>query len=274
MVKNIIISCLLAFGLNSCEKEEFMIANLNDNKITALGHGGMGKNSLSPMNSFESISRCLNFDIDGVEFDLQMTKDSVLVLYHDEDLSTKTNLSGLVNSSTWSELQKAHYTQKAYLSYSIISLDQLFTHTKNIQEYTFTLDCKLYTKNNKSQFYTSYAEALVEIIQKYDLMHNVTIESTDGAFLKLLKESGSDYKLFIYPDFFENGLDIAIDLNLFGITSSIENVTKRQIEIAHENNIRVALFGTSSRSAHIKAIEMNPDYLQTDNVPGLIKLLN
>jgi glycerophosphoryl diester phosphodiesterase len=274
MIKNITISCILVFGLNSCEKEEFTIINLNGNKITTLGHGGMGKNSLYPMNSFESISKCLNFGIDGVEFDLQMTKDNVLVLFHDKDLSSKTNLSGTINSYTWNELQTAHYTQKAYLNYSIISLDQLLTHTQNIQKYTFTIDCKLYTNNNESQFYLSFADALVSIIEKYNLIDNVTIESEEEEFLKLLKQNGSDYKLFIYPEIFENGLDIAINLNLYGITSSVVDITKNQIEIAHDNNLKVALYGTSSRSSHIKAIKMNPDFLQTDNVSDLTKLLN
>ena len=50
-----------------------------------------------PINTFESIMHCINVGSDGTEIDVQITKDGVLVAYHDKELSNKTNKCGLVN---------------------------------------------------------------------------------------------------------------------------------------------------------------------------------
>ncbi len=271
-MKKIIFFCLVA--LISCRKEKFNILNLNGNKITALGHAGMGIEDTYPINSGESILKCLNLGVDGTEFDVQMTKDSVLVLHHGNDLSDNTNLKGVINSLNWSEVKNAYYTATPHLKYSIISLDQLFSKIENIQKYKFTFDCKLYTNtNNIDRFYESYINAVVNIIQKYRVENNVYIESQSEYFLDLFKNKKSDSKLFIYRSTFESGLDIALSKGLFGITISTRNITKEQIKIAHDNNLLVAIWNIHSKSDNVDAINKNPDFIQTDKVKNLIKLL-
>lgn len=137
--------CVFLLFFCSCKKEKFDIENLNGNKILALGHGGMGLGDTYPMDSAESILHCLNLGMDGTEFDVQMTADSVLVAYHDSELSQSTNLKGTINSLNWSEVKNAHYKETLYLNYTIISLDQLFSNLPNPQQYKFTFDCKLAT---------------------------------------------------------------------------------------------------------------------------------
>ena len=84
---------LLIFLFPSCQKETFNINNLNGD-ILVMGHGGMGVSHAYPMNTFESIMHCINLGVDGTEIDVQMTKDGVLVAYHDKELSNKTNKCG------------------------------------------------------------------------------------------------------------------------------------------------------------------------------------
>jgi len=272
-MKKIIIFCLFFSIIISCKKEKNNIENLNGNRITALGHAGMGIGNTYPMNSYESIYKCLNLGMDGTELDVQMTKDSVIVAYHGQDLSDNTNIKGLINSLSWNEIKNTHYTQTPYLNYNIISLDQLFSNIENIQKYKFTFDCKLYNNNNSKHFFESYINALVSLIQKYQLENNIYIESQSVEFLTLFKNIKPDYKLFIYPSSFESGLDIALTLGLYGITISTRNITKEQIKIAHDNNLLVAIWNTHSESDNIEAIKKNPDFIQTDKVKNLIKLI-
>ena len=62
-----IITLILIVLICSCSKENIDIINLNNNKIDALGHGGMGTRSVYPLNAFESILKCLNSGADGTE---------------------------------------------------------------------------------------------------------------------------------------------------------------------------------------------------------------
>ena len=132
--KNILFLLLLAI---SCNKKEYTIDNLNNGKITKMGHAGMGITSLYPINSFESIQSCLSIGSDGTELDVQMTKDSVLVAFHDKELSTLTHLTGSVNDYKWEELKHAKYKQIPYLNYSILSLNDLFSNI-NKEDFKFT----------------------------------------------------------------------------------------------------------------------------------------
>ena len=272
-MKKTYICLFLLLSLVSCEKEEFNIVNLNGNKITALGHGGMGIGSTYPMDSFESISMCLNLGMDGSEMDVQMTKDSVLVAYHDNELAGNTTLSGIINSKNWKEIQQARYSHSPYLGYSLVSLDQLFAGIKNYDNYKFTFDCKLIQDENNKNFYHTYINALIAIVQKYELEDNIYIESQSATFLSILKDKKPEFKLFIYPDSFNSGLKTAVELGICGITISTRDITTAQIKEAHDHNLMVAIWNTLSESDNIEAIKKNPDFIQTDKVRNLIKLL-
>ena len=268
---SLIIFCLL---LLSCKKEEFEVENLNNNVITLLGHGGMGIGSNYPMNSYESILKCLNLGMEGAEIDIQMTKDSVLVLYHDQEIQVNSSLKGTVNSFAWDELKNLSYNNTPYLScYSIITLEQLFFSIKNIQDYKFTFDCKLYTNNNTNQFQEAYINALIKIIEKYQLEKNVYIESQNEDFLKVLKSKKPDYNLFIYPSTFDTGIEIAKSLQLYGITISSRSITREQIQLAHKQGLRIAIWNIHSKKDHKEAINKSPDFIQTDNVRTLLDLM-
>jgi glycerophosphoryl diester phosphodiesterase len=264
----------LLFLLGSCKQESFNINNLNNNKIVVLGHGGMGSGQTYPMNSFESIAKCLAIGAHGSEMDIQLTKDSVLVVFHDKDLSSITNLSGMVNELNWSEIKHAHYTETPYLNYPIISLNELLENTAHLQDFQFTFDCKLISEISENKYHKTYATALLDIIQKYQLEKNVYIESRNTNFLSLLQSENKDLQLFIYPNNFRDGLEIASNMELFGITISTKLITKEQVEEAHENNIRVAIWNTHTKNRNIEAVQKSPDFIQTDKVNFLINLLN
>jgi glycerophosphoryl diester phosphodiesterase len=272
MKKLLICTFLLIFC--TCKKEKFDVINLNGNKILALGHGGMGLGDIYPMNSAESILQCLNLGMDGTEFDVQMTADSILVLFHDSELSQSTDLKGTINSLNWSEVKNAHYQSTPYLNYSIISLDQLFASIPNPQQFKFTFDCKLYTENsNTQQFYDRYSQAVIRIIEKYQLENAVYIESQSPAFLALFKNKKTVYKFFIYPQSFDDGLNTAKSLGLFGITISTDNITAEQIKTAHALNFWVTVWNTHTNKDNVEAIQKNPDCIQTDQAKHLLKML-
>ena len=87
----IILPLLLFFTY--CEKQEdFNVKNLNHNIIMILGHAGMGDLYKYPNNTMESIEPVLGIGADGTELDIQMTKDSVLILFHDETLTRKDEM--------------------------------------------------------------------------------------------------------------------------------------------------------------------------------------
>jgi glycerophosphoryl diester phosphodiesterase len=80
--------------------------------------------------------------------------------------------------------------------------------------------------------------------------------------------------MYIYPQTFEDGYDIALDLGLRGISINNDIITKEQIELAHSQGIFVTLWGVRIKSGNIDAVAKNPDMIQTDNVDHLVKYLS
>lgn len=269
---SIILIILFSFSCGKNDLDLSQVRNLNGDKISPFGHAGMGISSQYPFNSFESISNALNIGAEGVEIDIQMTKDSVLVLFHDRTLQEQTDLEGLIYDQNWDDLKEATYKNPLFAEYKIVSLDQLFEHLKKVKDYQFFLDFKLYQPDNSASYVSTYINAVIKTIEKHQLENNVLLSFFQQKYLEKLKLVRPNYKLVINNSF-ENGMLLADDLNAYGIILNNDNVTKSQIEQAHEEGIRVYLFGTYSRSDNLDAIEKHPDFILTDKVKHLVKVL-
>ncbi len=261
-------------GILSCQEEIAVEIKSPKSTIIALGHGGMGVGSTYPLNSFESLLKCLNLGMDGIEIDVQLTKDSVLVAFHDRELSNETNLIGQINTKTWEEIKNASYNKTPYFNYSVISLNQLFSNINNRKNYNYSLDCKIYpyTQNRKA-FYSTFSNAIILLIKKFQLQNNIYIESIDGHFLKTLKKKAPDYSLFYNASSFNVGLETSLSEGFSGVSIQFQNITKEQIGRARNLNQMVSVYNIKSESDNKDAISKNPDIIQTDKVKNLLKLL-
>lgn len=84
-----------------------------EKQYTIVAHRGGGRNNdLLPAseNSVEIIALAAQLGANGIEIDVQLTKDGMPVIYHDERindrLTEKTGIQGKVGSYTFAELQK------------------------------------------------------------------------------------------------------------------------------------------------------------------------
>ncbi|MBQ9713171.1 MAG: glycerophosphodiester phosphodiesterase family protein [Bacteroidales bacterium] len=88
-------------------KAEKVVAALHDpdsRYVVVVSHRGDWRNY--PENSLPAIESVIRMGVDVMELDIKMTKDSVLVLSHDQTLNRCTSGSGLIRDYTYEELQK------------------------------------------------------------------------------------------------------------------------------------------------------------------------
>lgn len=86
--------------------QEFQSLNekLNSlDEVLIVAHRGNWRNA--PENSMEAIKKSILSNVDMVEVDVRMTKDSVLILMHDETIDRTTNGTGLVSDLEYSYIQ-------------------------------------------------------------------------------------------------------------------------------------------------------------------------
>ena len=84
---------------------EKILAEINDPNskyVVVISHRGDWRNY--PENSIPAIESIIRMGVDMMELDVKMTKDSVLVLMHDQTINRMTNGKGLVSDFTYDSL--------------------------------------------------------------------------------------------------------------------------------------------------------------------------
>ena len=89
---------------------DFILEKLYDggksDYVMLFAHRGDWRNA--PENSIQAYQNCIDAGFDGIEVDVRMTKDSVLVMMHDETLDRTTTGMGKVSEHTWDELKELY----------------------------------------------------------------------------------------------------------------------------------------------------------------------
>ena len=206
-----------------------------------------------------------------------MTKDSTLIIYHHAKLEEGTLCKGIINDKLWSEIWGCHHASPYSSKINLLSFNGLMEQLTNagydIHNYVFTFDCKTYTSaTDKNLFFNQYANAILKAVDDFKLENNLLIEIQDTTFLRILQNKRKGLKLFIYPNGFEKGFQLAKSMGLFGITIHTDEITSEQIKLAHDNGLRITLWGINSEKANIEAIQKSPDFIQTDKIIHLLKV--
>lgn len=260
--------------LTTCVKkiDKYELSNLNNNNITILGHKGMGELYKHPGNTFEGITPVFGIGADGTELDVQMTKDSVLVLFHNSELNQTTTCEGAVFEQNWVDIGACEYhclVQNVY----VITIDNLFSRTKDLKNLQFSFDCKMsYITENREEYMETFLRAVQNICDKYSMTNNIYLEGNEE-FLTKAKEMGIKNKLFVtgFSDI-NVGIDIATRIGAFGLGVNNLSTTAEDVDNAHDAGLWVMMWGAKTRQENIKVIEKNADIVQTDKPIHMLKV--
>ena len=251
----------------------FEIQNLNANEIDVMGHRGMGKNHKYPGNTYKSIITALDLGANGSEIDVQVTKDSVLVIYHNKDLRSLTDCEGRIIDFCWSELNDCGYIGKDGSYYPIITVDNLFSKIPQVQRYYFSFDCKLnYGDKDTSAYLQSFVYAIKKVVDDHKMHNKVMIETNNRKLHQQLMIDDIRVLQFITGISVAEGIRIARELDLYGIGIG-SSITRKDIELVHSSGLRVMTWTPKSKWANVKAVRKNPDFIQTAKLDHMVQIL-
>ncbi len=125
-----------------------------NNKIA---HRGIFDNIKIPENSISSFKKALKYNY-SIELDVQLTKDNILVVFHDDNLKRMTGVDKLIQETNYDEVKKLKLLNtKEYIPTldevlklidNKVLLDIEVKDTKKIKEITNILKAKLKNYNN------------------------------------------------------------------------------------------------------------------------------
>lgn len=141
------------------------LENSNENYTMVVAHRGDWRNA--PENSLQAIQNSIDMGVDMVEIDVQMTKDSVLVLMHDNTIDRTTNGKGDIREMSYDSIQK-FWLQNGVLQdtpHKIPTLEQALNIAKD--KILINLDTKDY--KNLWKYY--------ELLKKTETLDQVVIKA-------------------------------------------------------------------------------------------------
>ena len=136
--------------------------------VMIFAHRGNWRNSAE--NSIQAFQDCINEGLDGIEVDLQMTKDSVLVIMHDETLERTTTGSGKVSDYTIDELRKLRLLNPIGVKtrQTIPTFEQVLLLAKD----------KILIQVDK---WKAYGQQVADLAKKYNCERQIILRTTDNS---------------------------------------------------------------------------------------------
>jgi len=285
----LIVSCLLliCFG---CSSNLDKVDKSHAQSILRIGHGGMGFHSILPwnplpINSMSSLRQAMEeYNADGLEVDLRMTKDKKFVLYHDKDLSTTTSIDRCIELHNYEDLKQISYTlgfpfdlfQEEY----ILGLGDLIDYLHAFEDFPHLhIDLRVHSpcldgdENYKLEL--AIHQHLEAILRAKKVPREKVIINTFSKDLLSRAASASDGYPLSYEvnENLEEGLDFALNYEIPYLTVKPEHLTKEFSRKARADGVRIITFGGNSAAGNRLMIEKEADIIQTNNLGALNGLL-
>lgn len=240
-----------------------------ENKPLILGHGGMGTRSSIPLNSVASISKALSYKIDGTELDVKMTSDNVLMAFHDKDLMNNTNCGGTIASKSSIVLNNCQ--QHTWFNTEPIARLDTILSRKWGPSTVFSLDLKP-DAGTSEEYRLAYIAKVVALIQQHSDFQFL-IESQEIELLKQLQATGVKAEFYFYSNNIKQDIDLAVKNNLDGLSVNMELMNDQSSKEIRAANLKLMVWGCGSVFSNRKAIELEPDIIQTDDIASMMKIL-
>jgi len=261
----------------------------------------------APENTLYAFDKAIKIGVDGIELDVQLSKDLVPVLYHPKDLSAKTNEKGPVSSLTVAELKQLNagynFTSDGQnypfrgdnSSLGIPTLEEAF---KNIPKNIFIIidfkslpagplvDAVLKTVDATNEwdrvlFYSTSNEHMDILAKENRAILFEPRDITRSRLLQMAIHDNCDKPLKYYPwmgfelnrkmtvsEKFQLGEGhTTLDMNLW-------NEKTMQCIKEAQTKCKVSLFGINTKEDYISATKLGVDAVYTDCPEKIVQIKN
>jgi len=259
--------------LTQCKKTVSSDDNYFGEKVMILGHRGMGMLYRMPGNTYESIYPVMGIGADGAEVDIQLTKDTVLVLFHEHTLQERTTCSGRVYESNWAEIKQCKYYALENNMF-VNSVDDLFSRLPDLQNCYFSFDCSNVDDDvaDTELYRNQYFRAIKRLCEKYNMSNHVFLEGNGNLLLKA-QQLGLTNKLFYAAGLTNETIDFASANHFFGFSTSKEWLYDN-VDLAHQHGLYVMLWSPNDDKENKEALILKADIVQTDDPIDMLRYLN
>ena len=231
--------------------------------MKVIGHRGAA--GLAPDNTFAGFDLALAMGVDGLETDVQRTKDGKLVLFHDDRLDKTTNGTGVLQETSWQELQQLDAGSWFDAKYTGERIPLLVEALKSYGTRThFDLEVKQ----------IGIEAEVLSMVEQLRLLDSITFTSQDFPTLCNIKEKNPLARVgYITGDVSEENVTSVAGARIQVLCPRAEKVTKYLVDQCHSLGLFVRACGKRNTELMRNAISAGVDGMTFDFPDVLLKEL-
>lgn len=231
-----------------------------------------GASAYAPENTLSAFRKAVQMDSDGIELDVQLSKDGHVVIIHDLTVNRTSNGNGKVKNLTLKQLKDLDFGSwfsREFKNEPICTLEEVFYYLK---DYEGLINVEI--KKEWLQF-SSIEKKVAELIAKFNLRNRTIVSSFSTLSLLKIKRidkniqtgilySSSTNRLILFAKFFK----------MDAIHPWYQNVNRYMKKIAARNNIKINTYTVDDPVEMKKLANIGVEGIIT-NVPDVaLKELN
>lgn len=235
-------------------------------KTKIIGHRGGAKGF--PENTLAAFKKAVELGADGVEFDVQLTKDGEVVVIHDELIDRTMSGSGLVKDHTLKELRQmsaGEFFSPDFKSEKIPTLAEVLEVVQDLE--VINIELKNYLP------YPELEEKVLKLVDQFEIRDQVIISSFNHYSLQKVKKLQPEIrtgallmaKIINPSDYaFKRGFNA---LHLHFLTADQEIIDK-----SHFMGMQVNVYTVNFPESVIELLEKEVDMIMTDDLEMALDL--
>ena len=231
--------------------------------MKVIGHRGAA--GLAPENTFAGFDLALALGVDGIETDVQKTKDGELVLFHDNLLDRTTNGTGVLQETSWQALQQLDAGSWFDSKYAGERIPLLIEALKRYGTRTyFDLEIK--------QVGIEYE--VLNMVEQLELLGRVTFTSQDFSTACNIKKRNPLARVgYLTADFSEEALKRVVEEKMQDFCPRAEKITKQLVNHWRSLGLFTRACGVKNAEMMKNAIYAGVDGMTSDFPDSLLKEL-
>ncbi len=221
-----------------------------------------GASGYRPENTIAAFKKAVEMGSKAFEFDLQLTKDEKVVVFHDYTLERCTNGKGKLREKTLDELKKldnGSWFDKEYKNEKIPTLVEVIEVVKNGDFINLEL------KRDKDEK-RSLVDKVLEIVKLYKIEDKVLISSFDHSLLEEVYSKNPKVKIGVLFEEKKDYVDYVEKLHLEAYSINLWKVLVSGVEVEEikKNNYKLYSFTVNEKEEAEKLEEYGIDGIFTN----------
>ena len=231
-----------------------------------------GASGYAPENTLSAIKKAIEMKADGIEIDIQLTKDGKIVVIHDWKVDRTTTGRGFVYELDFGyirSLDAGQWYTKDFIGEVVPTLEEVLDILPN--DMMLNIEIK-----DTARKHSNIEEKMLEVLKKYpEKFDNIIVSSFHHDKIKRLQELEPKLKLALLTDseFIEIEKYLSTNgLNSYSYHPEINLISKKDIEILHKNGIKVFVWTVNKEEDLAYLVKLGVDGVIT-NYPDIMKEL-